>query len=66
MATNEPGRPAHLEFTLEQARTLVKAFGGDDETTVAVIEGDGHSGPGLYAHYPDCPGEGSVFLGAAR
>ena len=51
-----------LDFTLAEAKELVKVFGNEDGT-ITVTECDGHSGHGLYAHFEDMPEEGSVFLG---
>jgi len=52
-----------IEINLFQAKSLVTVFGNDTEGTVEVSrENIGHSGPGLYVHYPDYPEEGSLFL----
>jgi hypothetical protein len=55
-----------IDFTLEQAQALVDSFGGDSESTMTVVGGDGHSGIGLYAGPTDYPEEGSIFLGKNR
>ena len=56
-----------MEFTLEQAKELVKMFGNDDEITVTVVEKKdsdmSHSGPGLYAFETEYPEDGSIWLG---
>lgn len=52
-----------MEFTLKQAQALVEAFGGDDESTMTVVAGDGYDGKGLYACAADYPEDGSFFLG---
>ena len=49
----------------QQARDIVEAFGGDDDSIIQVtrvVEG-GHSGPGLYCHEVEYPDEGSTYLG---
>ena len=55
----------NMNFTYEQAKNLLEAFGGDEETIITVEEGtkEWHSGPGLYAIYEACPEEGALFLG---
>lgn len=55
-----------MEITLKQAQALVEAFGGDEESTITVVSGNGHSGKGLYVCATDYPEEGSAFIGAAE
>lgn len=52
-----------IEFTLEQAETLVEMFGGEKDSSVTVTLTIGHSGEGLYAYESEYPGEGSTYLG---
>lgn len=53
-----------ITFTHAQAEALLECFGGDEEATITVIEGDetSHSGPGLYAYSSEYPDEGLIFL----
>lgn len=60
-AVPAPAQCVTIDF--KQATELLAMFGGEP-TEVTLIEGDGHSGAGLYASYTDMPEEGSNFLGA--
>ena len=57
-------------FTYQEAKDLLEFFGGDEETVVGVLQvtdGDqNHSGPGLYAYYPEYIDEGCSLLGVGR
>lgn len=55
-----------MEFTLKQAQALVDVFGGDEESTMTVIFGEGHSGKGIYVCATDYPEDGSIFLGGTE
>lgn len=50
----------HIDF--KQASELLEMFGGQP-SEITLTNGEGHSGPGLYAFYRDLPEEGSFFLG---
>lgn len=54
-----------ITFTHAQAEALLDCFGGDEETTITVMEAgdEGHSGPGLYAVCDGREDEGSIYLG---
>jgi hypothetical protein len=52
-----------FKLTGEQIDKLADFCGGDLEVVVVVADGDGHSGPGLYAFCDDYPEEGSIYLG---
>ncbi len=53
-----------IKITLEQAKKLVEAFGGDEKTKLTLIEGDKsfYLDEGLFAcnEYPE---HGFIFLG---
>lgn len=54
-----------LRIDFKQATELLAMFGGEPcEITLSVI--DGHSGPGLYAHFTEYPEDGAQFLGATN
>lgn len=52
-----------MEINLEQAKTLVDCFGGDEEIILTIVNGDEnfHSGPGLYVR-DEYPEHGYIFL----
>lgn len=50
-------------FNLSEAEDLVRFFGGDDAEITVGFSQEGHSGPGLYAHFADYPDEGAIKLG---
>lgn len=51
-----------ITLTMVEAAQLLALFGGEDaEISVQFCE-QGHDGPGLYAHFSDCPEEGSMRL----
>lgn len=54
-----------IELNLYQARALVEMLESSDveDDPIILKEGDGHSGPGLYAYWRECPEEGAVFIG---
>ncbi len=56
------GASRAITIDFKQATELLEMFGGEP-TEVTLIEGNGHSGAGLYASYTDMPEEGSEFLG---
>lgn len=51
-----------VTLNYQQARLLLDAF-GEAPGLYTLTETSGHSGPGLYAHHPEYPEEGSIFLG---
>ena len=53
-----------IEFTSRaQVEALLEMFGGEDANIVVEeLDDEAHSGPGLYAYYPDCSEEGSILL----
>ena len=55
-----------MEITLSQAKKLVECFGGDEDSSFFLEQGNEefHSGPGLYAH-DEYPEHGYTFLGEA-
>lgn len=53
-----------IQIDLKQTTQLLAMFGGEP-ATIALMQGDGHSGNGLYAFYTDLPEEGAEFLGEA-
>lgn len=53
-----------ITIDFKQATELLEMFGGEP-AEITLMEGDGHSGNGLYAIYTDMPEEGSGFLGAS-
>jgi hypothetical protein len=55
-----------IELNLYQAQALVEMLEASDapaDDPLIIKEGDGHSGPGLYAYWRECPEEGAVFIG---
>ena len=55
-----------IELNLYQAKALVEMLDSSDDPAddpIIIKEGDGHSGPGLYAYWRECPEEGAVFIG---
>lgn len=55
-----------IELNLYQAQALVEMLEASDDPAddpLIIKEGDGHSGPGLYAYWRECPEEGAVFIG---
>lgn len=53
-----------IVIDFKQAKELLDVFGGEPGS-VTLMDGDGHSGPGLYAHITDYAEEGAFFLGQA-
>lgn len=51
-----------VNIDYKQATELLEMFGGQP-TEISLTNGNGHSGPGLYAFYRDLPEEGAFFLG---
>lgn len=51
-----------VKIDFKQATELLAMFGGEP-CEIALVQGDGHSGEGLYAVYADDP-EGSFYLGS--
>ncbi|MEW6316278.1 MAG: hypothetical protein AB1670_07785 [Pseudomonadota bacterium] len=54
-----------IELNLYQAKALVEMLESSETEDDPIIlkEGDGHSGPGLYAYWRECPEEGAAFIG---
>lgn len=53
-----------ITIDFKQSTELLEMFGGEP-AEITLMEGDGHSGNGLYAIYTDMPEEGSGFLGTS-
>lgn len=55
-----------IELNLYQAKALVEMLEASDdpaEDPIVILEGDGHSGHGLYACWRECLEEGAFFIG---
>lgn len=55
-----------IELNLYQAKALVEMLDASDapeDDPIIIKMGDGHSGPGLYAYWRECPEEGAEFIG---
>lgn len=50
-----------MRFNFYQAKQIVELFGNED-AGIHLIEGDGHSGQGLYAHFDT--DKGAFFIPA--
>ncbi len=55
-----------IELNAYQLRALLEmaeSSGEPEDDPVIIKMGDGHSGPGLYAYWRECPEEGASFIG---
>jgi hypothetical protein len=57
-----PGQNRAVTLDFRMASELLEMFGGEPGE-VSLLQGEGHSGEGLYAYWTELPNEGCVFLG---
>ena len=56
----QPIKP--VTMNLSQCTQLLEMFGGCAETEITLLNGNGHSGSGVYAYYDELPEEGAEIL----
>lgn len=57
---------SRISLNLYQIRALLEmadSSGEPEGDALIIVNGDGHSGPGVYAYFTECPEEGAEFIG---